>query len=195
VTRGIHGTAALTLIMFVSVSGSVNAAATRQHGAHVHGVAEINIVIEGAKAVVEIRAPAEGIIGFEHEAKSESDKKKRDAALERLQKYKEQMVVFDAKFSCTFSPMKTMIVEEKTAAAKDEPGKVSRGQKEQKKIGEHREVHGTFTAACAQPLTGSRVRFGVTKAFPRIQEIKVQVLSDSGQSGATIKKDKGEVRL
>jgi hypothetical protein len=31
--------------------------------------------------------------------------------------------------------------------------------------------------------------------FPRIDEIKVQVLSGAKQTGATIKKDKGEVGL
>lgn len=47
-------------------------AETRRHDAHVHGVAEINIAVEGTKATVEFRAPAESVMGFEHEAKSES---------------------------------------------------------------------------------------------------------------------------
>jgi hypothetical protein len=39
------------------------------------------------------------------------------------------------------------------------------------------------------------VTFGVYKIFPEIHQIKVQVLSDSKQSGATIEKDQGDVRL
>lgn len=62
-------------------------------------------------------------------------------------------------------------------------------------MGEHREVHGTFSVACDKPLAGTRVQFGVSKVFREIQEIKVQVVGDSGQSGATIKKDKGDVKL
>ena len=62
------------------------AAEKRHHEAHVHGVAEINIAVDGSKADVEFRAPAESVMGFEHEAKSESDKKKRDAALERCKR-------------------------------------------------------------------------------------------------------------
>jgi Protein of unknown function (DUF2796) len=169
------------------------AAEKRRHEAHVHGVGEINIAVEGTKATVEFRAPAESVMGFEHEAKSESDKKKRDAALEQLRAKRDQMVLFDATLGCKSSDVKTVIVEPKEDNTKAQTGK--NAQKDQKKSGEHREVHGTFSVACDKPLAGSRVRFGVSKIFRDIQEIKVQVLGDSGQSGAMIKKDKGDVKL
>jgi hypothetical protein len=179
------------LLMF---SFGIGAAAEKRHrDAHVHGVAEINIAVEGTKATVEFRAPAESVMGFEHEAKSESDKKKRDAALEQLRAKGGQMVVFDPKLGCKSSDMKTAIVETKGESTKAQAGKEA--HKDPKKSGEHREVHGTFSVACGKPLAGSRVKFGVSKVFRDIQEIKVQVLGDSGQSGATIKKDKGDVKL
>ena len=169
------------------------AAEKRRHEAHVHGVAEINIAVEGTKATVEFRAPAENVMGFEHEAKSESDRKKRDAALEQLRAKRDQMVLFDAKLGCKSSDVKTAIVEPKGDHAKAQSGKDA--SKDQKKSGEHREVHGTFSVECDKALAGSRVRFGVSKIFRDIQEIKVQVLGDSGQSGATIKRDKGDIKL
>jgi hypothetical protein len=178
----------------IGLSCAVALAAEKRHfEAHVHGVAEINIAVEGSKAEVEFRAPAESVMGFEHEAKSENDKKKRDAALRTLQTKMSQMVLFDPKLACQFSGAKTEVVEEKEDHTKARSGKG--GQKDQKKSGEHREVHGTYSVACDKPLAGSRVRFGVSKVFPEIQEIKVQVVGDSGQAGATIKRDKGEIRL
>ena len=108
------GTRWLTLgVSLLIFSFDLGAAEKRHHDAHVHGVAEINIAVEGAKATVEFRAPAESLMGFEHEAKSESDKKKRDAALEQLRTKKDQMVVFDPKLDCKSSDIKTTIVEEK----------------------------------------------------------------------------------
>jgi hypothetical protein len=181
-------TLAISLLIF---SFDLGAAEKRHHDAHVHGVAEINIAVEGTKATVEFRAPAESLMGFEHEAKSESDKKKRDTALEQLRTKVNQMVAFDPKLACKFSEVKTAVVEEKAARAKEQPGK----DKDQKKSAEHREVHGTFSVACHNPLAGTRVKFGVSKVFREIQETKVQVVGDSGQSGATIKKDKGDVKL
>lgn len=77
------------------------ATAERRHGqVHVHGVASVNFAVEGTKAVVEFRAPAEDVIGFEHQAKSESDKKKRDAALIRLRERGDHMFVFDSRLGC-----------------------------------------------------------------------------------------------
>ena len=184
-------TLGVSLLIFSFDLGA--AAEKRHHDAHVHGVAEINIAVEGAKATVEFRAPAESLMGFEHEAKSESDKKKRDAALEQLRTKRDQMVLFDAKLGCKFSDVKAAIVEQKGDHTKAQSGKDV--HKDQKKSGEHREVHGTFSVACDKPLAGSRIRFGVSKVFRDVQEIKVQVLGDSGQSGATIKRDKGDVKL
>lgn len=41
------------------------------HDAHVHGQAEIYLVIEGAKLFVEIESPAANVFGFEHEPKND----------------------------------------------------------------------------------------------------------------------------
>jgi hypothetical protein len=172
-----------------------SAAEKRRHEAHEHGVAEINIAVEGSKADVEFRAPAESVMGFEHEAKSESDKKKRDAALKAVQAKMNQMVIFDPKLSCKFAEVKTAVVEEKGEAGKTQPGKDGQAHKDEKKTAEHREVRATVSVSCDKPLAGSRVKFGVSKLFPALHETKVQVLGDAKQSGATIKKDKGEVRF
>jgi hypothetical protein len=177
----------------IGVSCAVALAAEKRHSeAHVHGVAEINIAVEGSKADVEFRAPAESVMGFEHEARNESDKNKRDVALRTLQTKMNQLVLFDPKLSCKFSEAKTAIVEENEERSKESPAKTAQ---ELKKAGEHREVRATSSVACDKPLAGSRVTFGVYKIFPEVHEIKVQVLSDTKQSGATIKKDQGDVRL
>lgn len=189
----IYFSCALGVALAMLSSDMGGAAEKRHHEAHVHGVAEVNIAIDGSKADVEFRAPAESVMGFEHEAKSESDKKKRDAALRTVQTKMNQMVVFDPKLSCKFSEVKTAIVEEKGEPGKTQSDKSAHGNKDQKKTAEHREVRATFSAACDKTLAGSRVTFGVHKTFPAIGEIKVQVLGDAKQSGATIKKDKGGV--
>ena len=67
--------------IFALIVDNGTAAEQRHAEAHVHGVAEINIVVEGKRVVVEFHTPAEGLMGFEHEAKTEAEKKKRDAAM------------------------------------------------------------------------------------------------------------------
>jgi Protein of unknown function (DUF2796) len=177
-----------TFLLFASVAF---AAEKRHAEGHVHGVAEINIVVEGKTIVVEFRTPTEGVMGFEHEAKSDAEKKKRDAAIKRVNDRFNDLVVFDKKFGCQSQAGKVTIVQSDSSSGKDK----KQGQGDHKKSAEHRELRATHNFECQKEPAGSRVRFGVTKVFPEIQEIKIQVLSDAKQSGATIKKDKGDVGL
>jgi hypothetical protein len=136
---------------------------------------------------VELRSPAEGILGFEHEAKSDADKKKQDATVKMLKERFAEMVIFEKKLACAPG------LAEVTVVRTDAAGKDAKG--DAKKSGEHREVRARHVFSCQDDPAGSRVRFGVTKLFPDIHELKVQALSGDKQSGATIKKDKGDVGL
>jgi hypothetical protein len=145
-----------------------------QHGAHVHGTAAVNIAIEERTATVEFTAPAEGVIGFEHRAKSAADQAQQAKALERLQNHIDSMVAVDPALGCRFSPTQVGVTQQDT---------------------EHAEVHGTFAVSCQTPLAGSKMRFGFTKAFPRIQTVTVQLVGMTQQVGASIKQDKGELEV
>jgi hypothetical protein len=185
-----HGCYILGLMAAVVVVWAAISSGASQR-AHVHGVGRINIVVEGKQATVEFVAPAEGLYGFEHQARTQAEQEKRDAALARLQEKISTMVVFEANRGCQFVTKK-MAVEEDV----EPEHKHGKGQgKTQKKSGEHSEVHAEFTVTCEQPLAGSQVRFGVSKVFPTIKTVHVQALSDARQIGAEVKGDKGSLRL
>jgi hypothetical protein len=145
-----------------------------QHGAHVHGTAAVNIAIEERTATIELTSPADGVVGFEHQAKSAADQKKQGMALDLLRNKIDSMVIFDPTLGCRLSPTKVDVVQQDA---------------------EHAEVHGTFGVSCQTPLAGSKVRFGFTKAFPRIQTVNVQLVGMTQQVGASIKRDKGELEV
>ena len=60
--------------LLLAASGSVAWAAERQHGAHEHGVGQLNVAVEGEEVEIELVAPGADIVGFEHEAESDADK-------------------------------------------------------------------------------------------------------------------------
>jgi hypothetical protein len=183
------GTVSLFFLFLFAGAGST--AEKRHAHTHVHGAAEMNIVVDGKKVVVEFRSPAEGLMGFEHEAKSDADKKKRDAVMKVIRERFGEMVVFDKKLGCTSQPGDIVLVQTDDGDSKDP----KQGKSDHKKSGEHRELRATHNFTCSNDPAGSRVGFGVTKLFPSVHEVKIQVLSGSKQSGATIKKDKGNVGL
>jgi Protein of unknown function (DUF2796) len=145
-----------------------------QHGAHVHGIATVNIAIEERTATIEFISPAESIMGFEHRATSAADQKRQAMALDLLRNKIGSMVVFDPALGCTFSATTVDVLHQDK---------------------EHAEVHSTFAASCHTPLAGSKVRFGFTKIFPGIQTVNVQLVAATQQVGMSIKQDKGELEV
>jgi hypothetical protein len=185
-----HGCYTLGLMAAAVVVWASTSSGASQR-AHVHGVGRMNIVVEGKQATVEFLAPAEGLYGFEHQARTRAEQEKREAALARLQEKISTMVVFEADRGCQFVTKKIAVEEDVEPEHKHGKGQ----GKTQKKSGEHSEVHAEFTVTCEKPLAGSQVRFGVSKVFPTIKTVHVQVLSDARQTGVEVKSDKGSLRL
>lgn len=172
-------------------AGGALAAEKRHAHTHVHGAAEMSIVVEGKKITVDFRSPAEGVMGFEHEARSDADIKKRDTTMKIIRERFGEMVLFDKKLGCAYQPGEISLV--RTDGGDTKEPKPAKG--DSKKSGEHREVRATHHFICEQDPAGSRVRFAVTKMFSGISELKVQVLSGAKQSGVTIRRDKGDAAL
>ncbi|MDX2180032.1 MAG: DUF2796 domain-containing protein [Bryobacteraceae bacterium] len=144
------------------------------HGAHTHDTAEINIAVDGVKGDIELHVPGMGVVGFEHIATTAADKKKQADALSGLKGKIGQIVVFDAAAGCKITPKSVEVEQEEE---------------------DHSHVDADFAVSCAKPLGGTKVTFGMTKAYPSITTVKVQVIGATGSTGAEIKNDKGSVTL
>lgn len=57
----------------------------RQHGAHVHGIAALNLAFEGNEVQIELDSPAANIVGFEHVPSSADDQAALDEAVATLE--------------------------------------------------------------------------------------------------------------
>ncbi len=172
------------LAIFLLIVATAATAHGHKHKAHVHGVAKLNIVIEGKKATIEFIAPGHDVFGFERDAKTDEEKKKQAAALEKLRGNGETLVKFDEKIACVVTNQKAEIVAQ---AASD--------SKKNKKASAHNEVIAEYAVNCPALIAGTDLKFGVTELFSSITAVAVQVLAETKQVGATIKKDSGSVRV
>jgi hypothetical protein len=71
----------------------------RQHGAHVHGIAGLNLALEGKEVHVELDSPAANIVGFEHAPSSEADHAALDKAVATLRDG-DQLFRFNSEARC-----------------------------------------------------------------------------------------------
>lgn len=153
-----------------------------QAKAHTHGLATLDIVIEGRTGTLAFRAPAEDIIGFEREPRTPAERWQRDLALLRLQTRMREMVRFDPSLGCTIK------------ATEVHGGKEDHDHDDDGHEGGHAEVHGEFALACQQSPAGKDIRFAFSTVFPTIRTVQVQLLADDRQDGRRIERDRGTVR-
>jgi hypothetical protein len=174
--------------LLLLAAGVILPAQTRSRKAHEHGSAKVNIAFESVKGapkgVIEFEAPAEGVVGFEYEAKTPADKAKVTAALNTLKARFGEMVILPAAAAC--------VVKNKSAkveAEAHEP-KAKAAKQEQ-----HSEVHAEFDVACAKPLSGLEIRFGFMKVFPKIHDVEVALIAGDQQAKADVENDKGVLKI
>jgi hypothetical protein len=162
----------MKIVLMVMMGSALLFPQGKTQKAHVHGAAQISIAMEGLKGEVEFEAPADGVIGFESEARTAAQKKQVQDTLELLRKKGGELVLFPAASGCKLTPKEVDVHREGA---------------------NHAEVHAHYDLVCAKPLSGE-IRFGVTKMFPRTKEVKVTYVSDQTQKSARIVGDAGTLK-
>jgi hypothetical protein len=74
------------LAIVIIFSGTIQAEEKRLHGAHEHGVANLNIAVEGNNVYIEFTRSAANIVGFEHHPRTHEQKDAVKDAVEKLLK-------------------------------------------------------------------------------------------------------------
>ena len=155
--------AALLALVAAGVSAS-----ERQHGPHVHGVGQLNVASEGERVEIELISPGADIVGFEHQAETQTDREAVEKAVARL-KAGAQLFGFPAEADCR--------LEE----AEVESALMGEERHEGEAREEHAEFHVRYRFLCARPDALTHVDVGFFQAFPAAQELEAQFITARGQ--------------
>jgi hypothetical protein len=96
---------AVVPVLWMAACGGDQPAAMGTEGAHEHGVARLNVVVEGTTATIEFISPAMGVYGFEYEPSTDDDRRRQAEGLETLRTRFAEMLVFDPGLGCTVEPI------------------------------------------------------------------------------------------
>jgi hypothetical protein len=139
--------------------------------AHVHGVATLDVAIEGERVTLEFSTPLDNLVGFERAPRTDKEKARVAEALARLGK-PEDLFVPSAAARCKPGPVKI------DAPVLDAPGKAPKGE------------HASLTAAmefrCEQPQKLGDLRVMLFDAFPNVKRIDARVAGAKKQSSARL---------
>jgi len=169
----------------------------RQHGSHVHGIGYLNLAVDGNDVYIELENPSANIIGFEHKPSSDEERHAVHEAVKRLEDG-QNLFMFSKQANCSLisvtvsSPVlpQDHVEEHQHAEAHEEKhddhGHDNEGDHEDHKDEAHSEFVAEYQFSCNYP---EKIKFFETKlfsVFPGIEELKAQVLSKTGQTGAEL---------
>lgn len=166
-------------VLWVAVAiGSVHA-----QDAHVHGLGDVNVAIEGSRLDIEIKGPGDNFVGFEHAARTAAERSALSAT-ERKLRQPAALLVLPQAAGCVLREVDLDI----PAAAATGP---EQGHDKRDHDHDHHDRHGDWRAryvfACKTPTALLSIRTAPWfAAFPNTQELRVQVISGFGQSGLTL---------
>lgn len=167
---------ALSSILFVCLAATAHDNKKhRHHEAHSHGHGELAIAFDGLVGQVEFKTPANDIVGFEHQAKSEKDKAKVAAATNEFATKIATYIQFKSDLGCQFEKKSIEMV-----ADADESN--------------HSDFVARFTVTCTKAINGSNVVFDFTSQ-KRIKNIEATVLVGDLQLKAEIKSKKTTLEI
>jgi len=146
-------------------------------GAHEHGVAKLNAVLDGNTLELELDSPAMNLVGFEHAANSDADKAKVAAVRQQLEQPL-QLFGLAAAAGCKDDAQALESPLFGDAPKADDDGDEHEHGHEHSDIGAH------YQLTCANPDSLTQIDLApLFKAFPATQKINVQLIGPKGQKG------------
>jgi len=141
--------------------------------AHEHGVARLNVVLDGKALELELDSPAMNLVGFEHAPSSAADKAKVATVRAQLEKPLALFALSKAA-NCSESDqeLESPLFSDKPAA--DDDGHAH----------DHSDIHAHYRLDCEKPEQLTNLDLSpLFKAFPATQKIQLQLIGPNGQQG------------
>lgn len=191
----------LAAFLSIFVISTLQFAMARQAGlgAHVHGVSELNIAIEGNKLDIQLRSPAMNIVGFEHKAVTANQivKVKQSEAL-----LKQHASLFSfTKGGCLLSKAEVTLpdlIEEDEASHDHHQDKHEHGhdhKEDHAEHNEHSEIVAHYHYTCEDMDELSTVTLGFFDVFPAMEKIDGMWITETGQGAAVLNIDNKTIRF
>ncbi|WP_323697064.1 DUF2796 domain-containing protein [Thiorhodovibrio litoralis] len=173
--------------------------AHRQHDAHVHGIARLNLVLEVNELHMELLSPAANLVGFEHPPASAANQAALDNAVAALRDG-DQLFRLNAAARCELQTVE--IVSDLLKADSPVPaaphvdvGKDHShndenhghdGENYEHVASAHADIDARYQFACVKPQSLKSLDVVLFEVFPGTQELQVQFVINEHQGGETL---------
>lgn len=152
---------------------------------HEHGVATLNLALEGNTLEIELESPAMNLVGFEHPATSEADKATLAAARAQLERPLELFGI-PAAAGCSVSSLavKSPLFGDANHDHDHDHDHAASGEHHEHV---HSDIDADYSLACTHPGALGQVDLGAFfKRFPATHTLRAQVIGPKGQQGVSL---------
>ncbi|WP_295883905.1 DUF2796 domain-containing protein [uncultured Thiohalocapsa sp.] len=154
----------------------------RQHDAHVHGVAALNVAVDADTLLVELDTPAANIVGFEHPPRDEDERAAIAAARETMADGA-ALFVPNAGAECVQMAHQVSLDLGSPEDHAHTDGEI------------HADAHGEWAFTCAKPAALRELDVRLFEVFPGKEKLRVQLITPGGQRGAELTPDDHKLAL
>jgi hypothetical protein len=158
--------------------------------AHVHGVSELNIVIEGNRLEMQLRSPAMNIVGFEHKARTEQQIRKVKQSEVKLNDHRALFSFSSGGCRLTQAQINLANLIKKNAIEKDvhdhHKSELDHHHEKEDEHGDHSEVVAHYYYDCEDMDDLSSLSLGFFAVFPAMQKINGIWITTSGEGAAAL---------
>lgn len=156
-------------------------------GAHAHGVARLDVAVDGAAITLRLESPLESLLGFERAPRNDAERGQVRAMAQALRSGNQ--FVPSAAARCRLdrvtlaSPvLAPELLGETGAAAGDTAG------------GEHAELEGSFVYRCDDPKSLQSIDVMLFDYFKRLGRVEARVAGPKGQSASKLNSRARQIR-
>jgi hypothetical protein len=159
-------------------------------GAHVHGEATLNVVADGAQLEIQLLAPLDSVLGFEHAPRTDTQREAVRAMAARMRQA-QRLFATTPQAGCSATSVRLVSASlpaqllGETAAPSRQLGQGASG---------HDDLEASFVFRCASPDRLRGFDSSLQMAFPGIRTLKVRVVSARGQQSVVLSRGRTSVQ-
>ncbi len=154
----------------------------REHGAHVHGVANLDLAVDANEIMAALKAPAMNIVGFEHAPRNDDQHRAVDQAAAWL-KDGTQWLIPSSAAACRLESAR---VASGLLDTDDPDGHDDDSHDHDNNDDVHSEFQVQLAFHCANPDELRSVEIRLFEQFPGMERIQLQAITDTRQIGGAL---------
>jgi hypothetical protein len=154
-------------------------------GAHEHGIARLDLAVDGPVLTAELEIPGVTAFGFEHEPTTDDDRRAIARAIEAVERRFDEALVLDPEYGCSVVEASARAAhedEEHAAPTHDDEERAHSDESGE----EHAELRGRIVFRCQRDPTGSEARLAIRELFAAVEHVDLQVISTDRQTGRRV---------